>query len=114
MQDFVFRKALPGDIAACAHIYDRIIEEQDKGGFVVGWVHGIYPTAETAEAALKNDELFVCEYDGKVVASGIINKTQVDIYAAIPWRGTRRRSLRSAHPDGISRYHGARLRNRVC
>ena len=34
MQDFVFRKALPGDIAACAHIYDRIIEEQDKGGFV--------------------------------------------------------------------------------
>ena len=88
MQNFVFRKALHGDIADCVHIYDRIIEEQDKGGFVVGWVHGIYPTAETAETALKNDELFVCEYNGKVVASGIINKTQVDIYAAIPWRET--------------------------
>lgn len=80
----IFRKATKEDIAAIAEIYENIIDEQEKGGPYVGWQKGVYPTAQTAEAALLRDDLFVLQ-DGQILGAAIINKIQVDVYFGAPW-----------------------------
>lgn len=80
----IFRKATENDIADIAKIYEDIIAAQENGGPFVGWQKGVYPTAETAKAALKRGDLFVLE-DGKITGAAIINNLQVDVYAGAPW-----------------------------
>ena len=62
------RKGEPRDIAAIAVIYDRILDREECGGASTGWIRGVYPTADTARAALEAGELFVMEREGRVVA----------------------------------------------
>lgn len=51
----------------------------------VGWLPGVYPVRETAEAALSRGDLFVYEEEDRVFAAAIINQTQVDAYADGKW-----------------------------
>lgn len=81
-----FRKAVLGDIPAIAAIYDAIHTAQEAGALCVGWVRDVYPTAVTAEAAVRAGDLFVLEEDGAIVASGRINFEQVDAYALADWQ----------------------------
>ena len=81
----MIRKATESDIAAVAEIYARILENEDPAKPATGWLKGIYPVEATARAALERDDLFVCVEDGVIVASGIINQTQVDVYADCKW-----------------------------
>lgn len=78
----MIRKATKEDIAEVAKIYDAII---DNGGASVGWIKGVYPTAQTAEAALEKGTLFVCEDEGKIVGSAKIDQNQVPEYADCTW-----------------------------
>ena len=64
------------------HIHDN----EESGRSIVGWIRGVYPTADTARAALEADDLFVMEENGAVVAAARINKIQVPVYADVPWR----------------------------
>lgn len=59
------------------------MEAEGKG--YTGWVKGIYPSAETALAAIEKEELYVMEEDGKIVASAKINQEQVPEYAMAGW-----------------------------
>ena len=81
-----FRKATEADIPAIAAIYDDIHTGEEKGETTIGWIRSIYPTAETARAALLRDDLFVQEDEGCIVGAAIINQSQVDVYAGAPWR----------------------------
>lgn len=81
----MIRKANKNDIAAVAAIYEHILDGEDANQPKIGWLKGIYPVEATARAALERDDLFVCVEDGKIVASAIINKTQVDVYADCKW-----------------------------
>ena len=81
----MIRKAAASDLDAVAEIYDEIHGEEEKGNLTVGWARGVYPVRATAEAALKRGELFTAERDGVILGSGIINKTQVDVYAQAAW-----------------------------
>ena len=65
---YIFRKGTKDDISQIAQIYDHILTEEESGRTVIGWVRGIYPTAATAEEALRADELFVLEDEGVVQA----------------------------------------------
>ena len=47
------RKGEPRDIAAIAVIYDRILDREERGAASTGWIRGVYPTADTARAALE-------------------------------------------------------------
>lgn len=91
MEEYLFRKAAAEDIDAVSSIYDRAIDadirDSEKKGSITGWRKGIYPVRKTAEDALKRDDLFVCvrAEDGQVVATGIINQKQVDVYAGGNW-----------------------------
>ena len=81
----MIRKAVKSDLDAVVNIYDEIHQAEEAGIISVGWIRGIYPVKETAEEALKRDDLFVIEKDGIVLGSGIINKVQMDIYNNVKW-----------------------------
>lgn len=81
----MIRKATESDIPAVAEIYAHILANEDPAKPATGWLKGIYPVEATARSALGRDDLFVCIEDDKVVASAIINRTQVDVYADCKW-----------------------------
>ena len=86
MNDIIFRKATSEDIDAISDIYEALHAEEEAGRATVGWQRGVYPVKATAEAALTRDDLYVGEQDGTVIASAILNKLQVDVYADAPWQ----------------------------
>ena len=78
------RKASAGDIPGVVKIYEELLDAQDAGRRTIGWVRGVYPTEDTARAALERDDLFVLE-DGEIFGAAIINQRQVDAYYGAPW-----------------------------
>ena len=80
-----FRKANRDDLDAIERIYERTHDAEEAGLTTTGWVRGIYPVREVAEASLDRDDMYVAEHDGKVVATGIINKIQVNVYLDCDW-----------------------------
>ena len=80
-----FRKAEVRDLDAAEAIYDEIHAREDAGLTTIGWITGIYPIRQDAQNALDRGDLYVCELDGRVAASGIINQRQVDVYADGNW-----------------------------
>lgn len=45
-----------------------------------GWVRGVYPSKETAETAIKNGVMFVCEKDGVLGACAKIDEDEPEVY----------------------------------
>lgn len=83
----IIRKAKAGDIDAIENIYNKIFSKEEESGKVTtGWERGIYPRRETAEAALKRNDMFVIEDEGSIVGSGVINKDQLDVYEKGKWK----------------------------
>ena len=80
-----FRKAAASDLDAVTAIYDRLHAQEDAGRVTIGWVTGVYPIRFDAEQALARGALYVCESEGRVAASGILNQRQVDVYTEGRW-----------------------------
>ena len=79
------RKATALDLDAIEQIYEDIHTAEENGKQTIGWLRGIYPTRKTAEDSIARGDMFVLE-DGQVLGTGIINQTQVDVYAGAPWK----------------------------
>ena len=82
----MIRKATLSDLDAVEQLYNELHDAKEAGLIPVIWKRGIYPTRETASAALERNELFVLDHDGKIIGSAIINQTQYDFYANAPWK----------------------------
>lgn len=80
-----FRKATEADISAITGIYEAAHTEMEQGNIAVGWVRNIYPTEETAKAALQRDDLFVGLDDDVIFGTAIINQQQADVYKNGRW-----------------------------
>ena len=80
------RPATADDLPRIEQIYDAIHTAEETGAASVGWARGVYPTRATAQAALDDGALFVLEDDGVLVAAGRIDRTQVPVYAQVPWK----------------------------
>ncbi len=80
----MIRKAVKEDLPAIHMIYEDIHTEEEKGNVSIGWIRGIYPTADTARQALRRGDLFV-EDDNGIVGAAIINQQQVDSYQNAKW-----------------------------
>ena len=80
-----FRKATLEDLDCISGIYDRIHDGIENGQLVIGWKRDIYPTRETARAAIIAGDMFVELDNGVIVASGRINQEQVDVYSDVTW-----------------------------
>ena len=84
-QTLIFRKASIDDLDAISAIYDRIHTSEEAGDLTTGWKRGIYPTVETAGAAIAAGDMFVEIDHDRIVACGRINQEQVDVYAQVEW-----------------------------
>ena len=82
----MIRKATPADIPAIAAIYEAILDLEEAGRTTIGWQRGVYPTADTARAAIGAGDMYVLEDGGSVVASGRINGQQMPAYAEVHWQ----------------------------
>lgn len=80
------RKAESRDLDAIEELYGEIFDAQEAGAFTTGWIRGVYPTRETAEAGLTRDDLYVLEDGGRLLGCAVINQKQVDVYAGAPWQ----------------------------
>ncbi|MBQ8160676.1 MAG: GNAT family N-acetyltransferase [Clostridia bacterium] len=74
------------DVSRIAEIYDAIHTLEEAGEMTIGWARGVYPTADTAREAVKAGDMFVLEKEGRVVASGRINRVQMPAYREVSWR----------------------------
>lgn len=79
------RKATKNDIDAVALIYEHIHDCEESGKMTIGWKRGVYPIRATAEQAVLEDDLFVLEDEGKILAAARINRRQVPEYADADW-----------------------------
>ena len=82
----MIRKATWDDLDAVERLYEEMHDAKAAGLIITNWKRGIYPSRATAEAALQRDDLFVMEEDGRIIGSGIINQTQLGIYAGAAWK----------------------------
>lgn len=83
-----FRKATQKDINSIEKIYSDTHAQEERGEVTIGWVRSVYPTRATAEQALLRGDLFLCELDGEIVATAIINQQQVAEYYGANWEYT--------------------------
>ena len=72
----IFRKATIEDLDGVEIIYKNIHSMEEEGEITTGWKRDIYPVRKTADAAVVRGDLYVCELDGRVVASAILNNIQ--------------------------------------
>ncbi len=82
----MFRKATMEDVEQIGRIYDEIHTENEAGRMTTGWIRGVYPSRETARAAVRCNDLFVAEEEGRIVAAARINQEQVPEYADAGWQ----------------------------
>lgn len=81
----MIRKATWSDLDAVEGLCNEIHDAEEAGIITTGWLRGVYPSRESARAALDRDDLFVLEDGGRILGSGIINRIQVDVYENAPW-----------------------------
>ena len=81
----MFRLGMRYDIPEIVKIYDKILELESEGKARTGWKKGVYPTEKTALDALAQEELFVMEQDGRILAAARINQEQEKEYAQCRW-----------------------------
>ena len=81
----MIRKAVMADLERIVQLYDELHDAQEAGRIFTNWIRGVYPSRATALAALEREDLFVTEEGGRIIASGIINQAQLDIYADAAW-----------------------------
>lgn len=91
-----FRLAAAADIPAITAIYDQILDDD-----CTGWQRGVYPTADTAAAAVTDREMYVLCENGQVLAAARLNHRQDDFYATAPWQTTAAASA----PDDVLVIH---------
>ena len=93
------RKAVEADLPRVAAIYDALHTAEESGRAVIGWIRGVYPTAQTAREALDAGDLYVMDDGNEIVASAKINREQVPEYAGAAW------SYPDAPPEKIMVLH---------
>lgn len=80
------RKAVYADVDGVEAIYNKVLTLEELGRVSIGWQRCVYPTRETARMAMRRDDLFVCEENGRLLATAIINHMQMDSYSDVEWK----------------------------
>ncbi len=81
----MIRKATLADVAAIVQTYTQLLEHEQANGSTSNWQQDIYPTAQSAEQAINNGEMYVLEQNGQIVASVVLNNRQAPEYQQMPW-----------------------------
>lgn len=82
----ILREAVVADLDDIEKGYQKHFAHERKYGAYTVFQEGIYPTRKVAETALLNGALYVCEEDGAVLGSIILDGQQPDEYRKIDWK----------------------------
>ena len=82
----LIRKAADADIDAVEKLYCEIHTAEEAGKQTTGWIRNVYPVRDTAQTALRRNDLFVLEVSGQIYGAGIINHIQADCYRRAKWK----------------------------
>ncbi len=86
----LFRKAVAADGNRCLEIYNSVCDWEEVNERQTFWDKEFYPNMETVQKALTANEMYVLENeeaaDRKIVACGIINQFQPEIYKNFDWK----------------------------
>ena len=81
------RKATQDDLQGILRIYNEVHCREEDGEVTTGWLRDVYPTEKTAADSIDRGDMFVQEGgNDEIVGTGIINQTQVDVYADDEWQ----------------------------
>lgn len=82
----LFRLASAADLDTVERHYTELLtHEAETGHSTTNWSLGVYPTRQTAAAALAAGTLWVLERQDGIAASVILNGHQDDFYSQIAW-----------------------------
>ena len=81
----VIRQAREADLDAVEAIYDQLHTLEEKKVIRTGWIRHVYPTRDTAMAAMVLGTLYVLEDEGVVRASAKIDQEQPESYSRANW-----------------------------
>ena len=92
MSKFIVKKACENDIDEIEALYNAAIDWLNNQG-IFQWKKGIYPTRESALAAVNENSLFCCLVDGNTHGTFILNDKQAPEYTYLNWRYNREKIL---------------------
>ena len=81
----VIRQAREADLDAVEAIYDQLHTLEEQKVIRTGWIRHVYPTRDTAMAAMALGTLYVLEDEGVVRASAKIDQEQPESYFRARW-----------------------------
>lgn len=85
--EFVFRQARASDIDSVAELFDALHDHLAGGTNYPGWIKGVYPARQDAEAGVASGELHVATLpeDGRAVGAVLLCHRPEAEYAGAPW-----------------------------
>lgn len=85
MGNILIQKAGKNDIDNIEALYNESIDWLNNQG-IHQWKKGVYPTRNSALAAVHEDSLYCCSINGNISGTFIINENQVQQYKDLNWR----------------------------
>ena len=79
-------KGTAADVDALARLYEDLIAHLNRHTNYPGWIAGIYPTREDAEAGVLENCLYVARMDGRIVGTMMLRNRPEPGYAKADWR----------------------------
>jgi len=74
------------DIDELEELYNDLNDYLSATTNYPGWIKGIYPIRENAIAGVKDNNLFVARYNGKIVGSVILDHHPEEAYHGAKWK----------------------------
>nr|WP_320038883.1 GNAT family N-acetyltransferase [uncultured Bacteroides sp.] len=74
------------DIDELEELYNDLNDYLSATTNYPGWIKGIYPIRENAIAGVKDNNLFVARYNGKIVGSVILDHHPEEAYHGVKWK----------------------------
>ncbi|MDF2888365.1 MAG: Acetyltransferase [Lacrimispora sp.] len=115
MKEFTIVQGKSEDIEPLAKLYDLVNDYLESHINYPGWIKGIYPVKEDAQAGVREETLYVLWAEGKIAGSVIVNQIQEKGYETAAW-GQEAKPEDVAvihtflvHPDFLGRGFGKRL-----
>lgn len=81
----ILREAIAADLDDIEKGYQEHFAHEKKYGAYTVFQEGVYPTRDVAEKALQNGTLYICEENGTVLGSVILDGQQPEEYQKIEW-----------------------------
>ncbi|MGF6906379.1 GNAT family N-acetyltransferase [Fusobacterium sp. PH5-44] len=74
------------DLDELTNLYDDLYDYFQSTTNYSGWIKGIYPIRETAEAGINDGTLFLMRENSQIVGSIILNNIPEDAYSQVKWQ----------------------------